>query len=336
MSNRERNEPEENFNPLSVPINEKPYTGSSVNATAEQLARPIGEPTFTAPPQPAAAATGSTGGDNNQQSRPKPPPQQPVNEELRDLPKKDKKKASLHMAQMVITGYEFMHQLASKAIVFGPKRVARVQEAGVSLTEQLQIDENTSMSTAEYIAEFNNQQKDILTVSEEFKEDMIPALQEVFEKKGIGMTPEQYIMYGFAKDIGMKSIMVVGIRSQLSALENALIENAKAMRSGMAPQSGAPSQPQPASNNSGPTPPPYNAGPEMEEPEEAMQQTHTQTGYTTMPIPDGHLSVNQEVNMMTDPENHPRPVIEIPIPAKEPVPKRKPGRKSNAEKFKEK
>ena len=49
-------------------------------------------------------------------------------------------------------------------------------------------------------------------------------MRRVFEKKGWGFTDEQFLMYMFGKDLGVKSMMVFGLKKQSNMMMNTFME----------------------------------------------------------------------------------------------------------------
>ena len=215
----EFNEPEEKvevqFNPLDEPVNEKRYSQPNVNAEATDLNRPIEEPRFAPPPL------------QKKTIQPEEQPKQkrePFNPEMRSIPKKETEMAASQMAKLVIQGYEWMHDLANKGLQVSEKKLSKLQAEGeINLNAMIDYDYGKKIRAGEFFKEYNQQVANILTVSDEFKEETLPVLERVLAKRGIGMTDEQYLMYLFGKDIAAKSLIFFQQKSQM----NYMIESIK-------------------------------------------------------------------------------------------------------------
>jgi hypothetical protein len=207
------------YNPLNDPINEKPYTKPNVTIDPEDLKGDIPEPDFTPPPM------GAEDNPFEENERPQPirgrdrpfmpystkPRQEPLNPELEGATKKENKKSAKTMAEMLMSGYEIAHKVGNNSLKISEKKIQKlVQEDKISLSMRLPYDEyGNTMSVKELIDEYNDQTGDILKVDPEWKEETMPVLIEVLEKRGIGATPEQQLAFLFTKDIGVKVIQVM-------------------------------------------------------------------------------------------------------------------------------
>lgn len=213
------------YDPMGQPINEKAYTKPNVTIDPKDMAMDIPEPSFQPPPL-------DLGKPEFAESTPKKEPK-PFNPEMNDLPKKEKEMAASHVANMIMQGYEFMHSIAGKGMVFSDKKLnALAREGEVDFSIQIPYDyaSNQTMSAGEFIKEFNEQQKDVLVVTKEFKEEVTPVLERVLRKRGVGMTDEQYLMFLFGKDIAIKSTQFMAARSQMGEIINQLKEMTEEMK----------------------------------------------------------------------------------------------------------
>lgn len=242
------------YDPLGQPINEKPYTKPNVTVDPKDMMGDIPEPSFQPPPLDLGSP------EFADPPTPKKEPK-PFNPEMNDLPKKEKEMAASHVANMIMQGYEFMHGVANKGMMFSEKKLNKLSREGeVDFGIQIPYDyaSNDTMSAGEFIKEFNEQQKDALVVSKEFKEEVTPVLERVLKKRGVGMTDEQYLIFLFGKDIAIKSTQFIAARGQMSEIINQLKEMTAELKSsrGGGSYSTAPSTPT--------TPPPSAPQPEYD------------------------------------------------------------------------
>jgi len=237
------NEPEEmssNFDPMGVPVKEREYTKPNVSIDPSELSKDIPEPSFQPPPlnldEPKIDAP------------PKRQPPKPVNDELTDLPKKDKKVASTHVARMIISGYELLCNQAEKGMMFNKRKLTKMAQQGeIDFSIQIPYDytSNQTMSAGEFVKEYNEQQEGALKVSQEWKEETTPVLERVLEKRGIGATDEQMLIYLFGQDILLKGSAFIGARQTMKEILEMMREMTEAMKSGYRPQQTQPYTPAP-------------------------------------------------------------------------------------------
>lgn len=228
------------YDPLGQPINEKPYTKPNVTIDPKDMMGDIPEPSFQPPPL-------DLGSPEFAEAAPKREPK-PFNPEMNDLPKKEKEMAASHVANMIMQGYEFMHGVANKGMMFSEKKLNKLAREGeVDFSIQIPYDysSNQTMSAGEFIKEFNEQQKDALVVTKEFKEEVTPVLERVLKKRGVGMTDEQYLIFLFGKDIAIKSTQFMAARSQMGEIINQLKEMTAEMKSSRGGSAYAPPPPPP-------------------------------------------------------------------------------------------
>lgn len=193
-------EPEEmDYNPLGESVNEKSYTRPNVTIDADELNTPIPEPTYQA--ENISSFSQPT------TKEPKKPIQQ-LNPEMEDLSNKDKKDSAKYVAETIVGGYEFICGLANRGLLFNENKLKKLQASGeVDLSMQLPIGNGQYMTIMEFIQEYNEQNKNALAVTQEFKDEIIPVLTKVLEKRGIGMTIEQKLLFIAGKDVATKAII---------------------------------------------------------------------------------------------------------------------------------
>jgi len=242
------------FDPLGDAVNVKSYAKSGATINAKDANTPIPEPVFT--PPPIAASTQS----EPVVEAPKQP-QKPINPQMTELPPKEKSNAAKQAAAMAINGYEFLHQLANNGVKVGEKKLSKLTRDGhIDLSLPVQIGTNI-VPMSQWMAVYNEQVGDTFTVSEEFKKEVTPVLERVLEKKGIGATDEQMLIYLVAKDASMKAIQFAGLFKQRKEMINQLkdlteqwrTQNKMAAQNQPQPQQQAPP---PQSNTYSPPPPP--------------------------------------------------------------------------------
>lgn len=197
------------YNPLSESVTERSYTKPKIDGS--NLEAEIEEPTFTPPSfedmeQPAGFEAAQE--------------QQFANPSLNDLSDKDKKYATEQMVDVVLDGYEKLTGLANNLVQIKDSRLQGMVNRGeLNPKVRVPIDASgNSLSINDFVNEFNEQTAEAIKTSDEFKTEVRPAMVRVFEKRGIGMTDEQFLMYKFGSDIVMKGAVVVQLRSQINSM----------------------------------------------------------------------------------------------------------------------
>jgi hypothetical protein len=201
----EQNQIIEDINPLDEVVNEKRYSQSNVNTEGVDFTKPIDEPVYEQPPFL---------NQNNTKKEAKKP--DPINPEMNEMGKKEKELASSQAAKMIIQGYEWLHILANKGLKVSERKLNKMQANGeINLNAMIDYDYGKKIRAGEFFQEYNNQIDGILSVSEDFKEEVTPVLERVLAKRGIGMSDEQYLMYLFGKDIAGKTLIFIQQKAQV-------------------------------------------------------------------------------------------------------------------------
>ncbi len=251
---KEPEEIKEDYTPFNEPVNEKSYSRPNVNIKPEDLMNDIPEPSFAPPPlEPEVDIK------EEPKEKVKPKPIEPVNPAMNQLPNKEKKTAADQMANMVMQGYEWIWAGVGTTMTFSPKKMKKLADSGeVDFSLQIPYDLHGNTITAEeFINEYNQQQKDTLVVTQEFKEEVTPILSRVFAKRGVGMTDEQYLLFAFGKDAVQKGAMWYQARAVMGEMISSMKEMTAAYKGATAP-SGASTTQAPVAP---PPPPPPPASP---------------------------------------------------------------------------
>lgn len=240
-------EPKREYSPFGDNVQQRSYTQSNNAATPDQVSGYIPEPQYV--PQdvnlredPYALISGNGGGGrgNSGGATQGPPPINPAMNELND---QDKKLGAEHLAKLCVDGYEQLHVFGNKMLQFDERKLRKLQSEGeIDLNQHVPYEAGNTMSGYEFVQAFNEQSKDTLTVSREFKKEVTPVLTRVLEKRGAGLTDEQYLGFLVAKDVAVKLVIV----SQMRGAMNDVIEMMKeAKKEVITPTQPKPTQPQP-------------------------------------------------------------------------------------------
>lgn len=247
------------FNPLQESVIKKPYTTMNVEATPEMLSQPIPEATFV-PNRVSAnekayqmvsdenASSGNSGGNQNVNGGQWNQMGGGVGNQMN---KQDTEMGARQLATMILDAYEGIHQLGNKQLQFSERNLRKLQKEGlIDLSIPVPIDASgNTLAAGEFIEEINKNNENTLTVSPKFKKDVMPVLTRVLEKRGAGMTDEQMLMYLFGKDLIVKGVMFVQVKSTMKEYLEQLKELTEAYR-GTPVASSTPSSPSSSSSSS--------------------------------------------------------------------------------------
>jgi len=285
------------YNPFLENVSEKPYTNLSVGVSEQQMNTPIPEPTFTPrsvnmgenPYENLGGDSPSSGGGGGKSTPP------PINPSMNDVNDSDKKLGAQHMAKLLIDGYEQLHVFANKSLQFNERKLRKlVADGEIDLSVQIPYEYDKYISAGEFVQEFNEQNKDTLTVSREFKKELLPPLTRVLEKRGASLTDEQYVAFIVGKDVVVKAFIVAQMRSTMNDVINVIKDYTIAVR-----ENGAPTPP-PRPQQQAPTPPPP-PQPTYQEPNHNASDFNFQ---------DNEVVMNSSVQQMQVPSTGKQRVIE--------------------------
>ena len=214
---------ENEYSPFDIPVVEKEYRKPKVNASFEEISAPIDEPTFE--PIPLDLDNGSMddggstkgGGFSEPQGEPSF-----FNPQMNDLSDKEKNQASEQLADIILDGYEKLHELGNHVIQIKERKLRKLEKEGkISTSMQIPYDaEGNTISVQEFVNDYNEQVSTALKVEPEFKAEVKPPLVRVLAKKGAGMTDEAFLLTKFGMDLVPKMVIIGSIlRSQKEMLE---------------------------------------------------------------------------------------------------------------------
>lgn len=295
------------YNPLGEAVKERSYTKPNIDGA--NLEAEIEEPTFT---PPSFADMEEPAGFEAAQE------QQFANPALNDLSDKDKKYATEQMVDVVLDGYEKLTGLANNLVQIKDSRLQGMINRGeLNPRVRIPIDASGgSLSVQEFVTEFNEQTSEAISTSDEFKTEVRPAMVRVFEKRGIGMTDEQFLMYKFGSDMVMKGAVVVQLRSQINSMLD-LMKDLSNQQAATAAPPPPPAPTQAAEPTTEPTPTAKPEPVEYSEPEEEVVGFQDE-GPTFDGAPEfGDPAILAEISRLSEEDN---------VEEEAPKPKRKRGR----------
>lgn len=280
-----------NYNPFLEQVTERPYSTVNVGVTQEQLKGAIPEPVYS----PFSVDSNENpynmlGGDGQPSGGGQKRESAPFNPMMNDVSDGDKKMGAQHMAKLLVDGYEQLHVFGNKALQVPERKIRKLEKEGlIDLSIPIPYEYGKTITAGEFLQDYNEQNKDALTVSREFKKEVTPVLTRVLEKRGAGLTDEQYLGFLVGKDLVVKLVIVAQLRSTMNDMINVIKDYTEATRAG----NGVPSQPQAQA----PTPQP--TAPQPQAPQSQYQEpSHSAPDFN---FQDNEVVMNSTVQQMKVP-----------------------------------
>ena len=235
-----------NYNPLADNVEEKEYQKVSIQGAGRLP--DIEEPVFSPPTlEDIRPEMFEGGGDDEDEIFGK--------ERLNDLPKGDKKKAAKQMTEMVLEGYSSICSFAGGFANMNEGQLLQMQTEGkIDLRMAVPVSPQEAVGVVDFVQSYNTQIDEAMEVSDEFKESVKEPMTRVFEKKGLGMTDEQFLLVMFGKDIITKTATTLALKKQLARTLELVHEQYK--------EAGSPPPPPPVQTPPPPPPRAENSAPE--------------------------------------------------------------------------
>lgn len=278
-----------NYNPFLEQVTERPYSTVNVGVTQEQLKGAIPEPVYS----PFSVDSNENpynmlGGDGQPSSAGQKRESAPFNPMMNDVSDGDKKMGAQHMAKLLVDGYEQLHVFGNKALQVPERKIRKMEKEGlIDLSIPIPYEYGKTITAGEFLQDFNEQNKDALTVSKEFKKEVTPVLTRVLEKRGAGLTDEQYLGFLVGKDLVVKLVIVAQLRSTMNDMINVIKDYTEATRAG----NGVSPQPQ------APTPQPTASQPTAQQPQ-YQEPSHSAPDFN---FQDNEVVMNSTVQQMRVP-----------------------------------
>ncbi len=280
-----------NYNPFLEQVTERQYSTVNVGVTQEQLKGAIPEPVYS----PFSVDSNENpynmlGGDGQPSGGGQKRESAPFNPMMNDVSDGDKKMGAQHMAKLLVDGYEQLHVFGNKALQVPERKIRKLEKEGlIDLSIPIPYEYGKTITAGEFLQDYNEQNKDALTVSREFKKEVTPVLTRVLEKRGAGLTDEQYLGFLVGKDLVVKLVIVAQLRSTMNDMINVIKDYTEATRAG----NGVPSQPQAQA----PTPQP--TAPQPQAPQSQYQEpSHSAPDFN---FQDNEVVMNSTVQQMKVP-----------------------------------
>lgn len=224
------------FSPLEAPVKERSYNKQQVSNDVSDIPEPNFD--FTPTPQQQTATSNSQTqqqASTSYSSDPEPSYTAPLGEGPNEMDDKSKKQAASQLADTLLDAYKMAHQFAGNfAKVDQAKIIEKVSTGELDPTIKIPVDENgTETGPVEFFEIQNEQIEETFQYDPEFGKRVKPAMVRVFEKRGIGLSDEQFLMVEFGKDIAIKTALLIGMKKQQKMMLNMFITMSQQKQSGM-------------------------------------------------------------------------------------------------------
>jgi hypothetical protein len=188
------------YSPLDEPVTERSYTTPNIDSS--NLEAELEEPSFNAP---------NFEDFNTEESEPNS-----FNPAIDNLDKKEQAYATEQMVDTVLDVYGKAHLIANRVTKLKEQKIADAMESGeISPSLEVPIDEQgNTLGLLEYVQEYNSQLDDAIKLEDDFVQKVRPPMIRVFQKKGLAMTDEQFLLFAFGSDIVTKGAMVYQLTKQ--------------------------------------------------------------------------------------------------------------------------
>jgi len=188
------------------------------------------ETTPTVEDQEAKSEKQSSQSSQSQREEPRSEPKpeyKPINPALHEADEKTKRVAAEQLADTLLDGYDFLHQVARPIASVKEKKIIELEKKGlIDPTETISV-QGSDVTLREIVDETNRGIGDALTPDPTFRAKVRPAMVRIFTKKGAGITDEQQLMISVGMDIGGKAMQIVSLRRTLNGLIDMFKESHK-------------------------------------------------------------------------------------------------------------
>lgn len=187
---------ESNYNPFSQNVKERDYTRVQAAVNAQDLSQPIPEPVFA--PQVIGRSRNPyetlSGSDGTRPSSSGNGGGESMNPSMNELSPQEKKMAAEQLVDLGLSGYEMLFYFVNKSLQVDKKKFKKLVAEGKINPDTLIPMANGVISAEQFIAEYNEEVSDTISVSNKFKKDIKPPLTRILEKRGMGATDEQLVI----------------------------------------------------------------------------------------------------------------------------------------------
>ena len=89
-------------------------------------------------------------------------------------------------------------------------------EGKLDLQMPIPVSADERVGVIDFVQSYNSQIDEAMEVTDEFKDSVRDPMTRIFEKKGVGMTDEQFLLVMFGKDIITKTATTLALKKQLT------------------------------------------------------------------------------------------------------------------------
>jgi hypothetical protein len=251
------------FNPLADEVIEREYSKANIaDGVTEDLEEPKfnsqsyddvmgnnSEPQNNGSGQPQfQSSNNANSGTANQKIQ--QDPLSNINSGYNELDDKQKKQSSEQLVDMILDGFEFTHQFAIKnAQVDDDELRGLIIQEKINPNRQIPISDRQSVGVQEFFAEFNNQVADGLSPDPAFRKKIKPPLVRIFQKRGYGLTDEQYVLGLGIQYVITKGMMWSAFKKTSRSILNMLQDEIESAKVEQELREQAPIRPTPPENN---------------------------------------------------------------------------------------
>lgn len=214
------------FNPLTEePVIKRDYTNPVQEVTDNgggnqppiDIPRPSAEPTMPPPiqssiPEPTFAPPSAQRQEEAKMNAVAP---EPLNPSLQT--DEQRRLAAEQFVDMGLEVYEKAHTLGRKFVKIDDEKLTQLfLEDKLNPRMQIPVDENNSVGVKEFFESINKGADEMLVLDEDFKNKVRPVAIRVCEKRGVGMTDEQYLIFLLGQDIATKVASAIGLKKTIN------------------------------------------------------------------------------------------------------------------------
>lgn len=135
------------------------------------------------------------------------------NPAMTELDNKESKLAAAQLVDTVLDGYEMLHQLGAKVAKVSEDKVTKMIMSGeIDNDIRIPVSETDELNALEYVAMHNQQAEELFEYDKSFNDKVRPTMIRVFQKKGWGISDEQFLLITFGKDLATKGVMAFSFK----------------------------------------------------------------------------------------------------------------------------
>lgn len=230
----------ETYSRFHEPVNEKPGLSNRVAVSDSSLLdKPIDEVHFTPPPiekemHPLGQQQNAKGEQAKTQSQSDKGPDKSTlfhDPNIQDLPPSEKAQAAEQLANLILNGYQKLHDWANKKVQISEKKIMKLLKEGkLDLQAQVPYELDQWITIGEFIKEFNAEYGQLFIIDPQWRAAILPPLIRILQKRGMGMSDEMYVGWMLAQDVGSKVFMAVEAFNKTNSVLQFAVEQTARMR----------------------------------------------------------------------------------------------------------